>query len=195
MKVRVISGEARGRSLKAVKGNRTRPTTDKVKESIFNIIGPYFDGGMVLDLYSGSGGLGIEALSRGMEFAVFIDRSKQAFDVIQENVRLCRYEPKSEIYRNDVSRAIFLLAKREMQFNLIFMDPPYADQQIKKDIQALIKGQLFKDDSLIVIEHDTSISLPDSFEGHLNLWKRNDYHGKTAVSIYVFESGKEKLSE
>lgn len=85
--MRVVAGERKGMPLKAIAGNTTRPTTDKVKESIFNIIGPFFDGGFALDLFAGSGGLGIESLSRGAERAVFIEKDPKAFQVLQENIK------------------------------------------------------------------------------------------------------------
>lgn len=88
--MRVISGEHRGRKLVAVPGKGTRPTTDKIKESIFNMIGPYFSGGIALDLYAGTGGLGIEALSRGIERCVFVERDPKAFSVVKQNVAACR---------------------------------------------------------------------------------------------------------
>lgn len=85
--MRVVAGERKGMPLKAIAGNTTRPTTDKVKESIFNIIGPFFDGGIALDLFAGSGGLGIESLSRGAKQAIFIEKDAKAFQVLQENIK------------------------------------------------------------------------------------------------------------
>jgi len=101
MLVRVVSGTCKGRPLKAVPGNTTRPTTDKVKEALFNMIGPYFDGGIGLDLFAGSGGLGLEALSRGLERVIFIDREPKAIQVINENIRDCKFEEQTKVYRND----------------------------------------------------------------------------------------------
>ena len=91
--MRVVSGKCKGQSLKAVPGNSTRPTTDKVKEAIFNMIGPYFEGGLGLDLFAGSGGLGIEALSRGLERVIFVDRDKSAIGTIHDNLHKCGLEP------------------------------------------------------------------------------------------------------
>jgi len=104
--MRVISGERKGTRLKAVPGSATRPTTDKVKESLFNIIGPYFAGGDALDLYAGSGGLGIEALSRGCDHAVFVDKQTKAIQTIQENLRVTRYEANATVYRQDARQAL-----------------------------------------------------------------------------------------
>src|SRR5690554_4170395 len=99
--MRVISGKQKSLHLKAVPGQSTRPTTDKVKESIFNMIDPYFDGGAMLDLYGGSGSIAIEALSRGMKEAVIIDHDKKAIETIYENLNKTKLEDKAQIYRTD----------------------------------------------------------------------------------------------
>ena len=122
--MRVIAGEHKGRRLKAVPGQKTRPTTDKVKESMFNIIGPYFDGGLALDLFAGTGGLGIESLSRGIDKAVFIDQDYKAVSVIRENIRDLRLDAQAEIFKNDAKRALDQLAERGLQFDLVFLALP-----------------------------------------------------------------------
>lgn len=122
--MRVVSGSAKGRPLKAVPGTGTRPTTDKVKEALFSMIGPYFDGGVALDLFAGSGGLGIEALSRGMDKAVFIDMESKSIDVIKENLRKTGLEGQAEVFRNDAGRALKALAKRGALFDAVFLDRP-----------------------------------------------------------------------
>ncbi|MER2180593.1 MAG: RsmD family RNA methyltransferase, partial [Desemzia incerta] len=104
--MRVITGEYGGRRLKAVPGESTRPTTDKIKESLFNMIGPYFDGGNCLDLFAGSGGLAIEAVSRGMDKAVLIDKAPAAIKVIQENIAVTKEEEKFKVIRGDAARVI-----------------------------------------------------------------------------------------
>ena len=118
--MRVVAGTLKGRNIKAVKGTNTRPTTDKVKENIFNIIGPYFDGGIALDLFGGSGNLGIESLSRGIERVIFVDKESIAINTIKENVKELKIDNQVEIYRNDYLRALKALVKRDIQFDLIF---------------------------------------------------------------------------
>lgn len=140
--MRVIAGERKGHALKAVPGNNTRPTTDKVKESLFSIIGPFFDGDMVLDLFAGSGGLGIEALSRGAERAVFIDQAALAIKTIRQNLEGCHFTERAEVYRNDAERALKLLHKNEWKFDLVFLDPPYKKQQLEKLLVTLEKLEL-----------------------------------------------------
>ena len=114
--LRVVSGICKGRPLKAVPGNTTRPTTDKVKEALFNMIGPYFNGGIGLDLFAGSGGLGIEAQSRGLDKVIFIDRDSKAIQVIRENIKSCSFDEKIEVYRNDAVRALKTLIKKKIGF-------------------------------------------------------------------------------
>jgi 16S rRNA (guanine966-N2)-methyltransferase len=185
MKMRVVSGTCKGHPLKAVPGNTTRPTTDKVKEAIFNIIGPYFEGGLVLDLFGGSGGLGIEALSRGMEKAIFVDRDGKAVQVIRQNVESCRLTERAEIYRNDAERALKALIKREISFDLILLDPPYKDHKIVSLISIIDQNGLLNDTGIIMAEHAVNVELPQNI-GRLTK-KRYENYGITAISIYEYE--------
>lgn len=180
--LRVISGEHKGKPIKAVPGTMTRPTTDKVKEAIFNIIGPYFNGGIALDLYGGSGSLGIEALSRGMERVIFVDQQKKAVDVIKDNVKRCNYEEKVEVYRNEASRALKALVKRDIQFSCIFLDPPYAKQQLQRDLTFIALNQLLRHDGMIMVEHDHNVVLPNIIESLQ--CARTETYGDTTISIY-----------
>ncbi|GGE66424.1 16S rRNA (guanine(966)-N(2))-methyltransferase RsmD [Priestia taiwanensis] len=182
--MRVVSGECKGRPLKAVPGVSTRPTTDKVKEAIFNIIGPYYNGGLALDLFGGSGGLGLEALSRGMDKAIFVDREGKAIATIKKNVEACRMEDRVEIYRNDAERALKALIKREVSFDLILLDPPYNNQKIISLISVIEQNGLLKEDGTIMTEHAVEVQLPDEI-GKLKKVRYEDY-GITAISIYEF---------
>ncbi|WP_096199238.1 16S rRNA (guanine(966)-N(2))-methyltransferase RsmD [Bacillus sp. FJAT-45350] len=183
--MRVVSGEKKGMPLKAVPGSSTRPTTDKVKESIFNMIGPYFDGGMALDLYGGSGGLGIEVLSRGADKVIFVDQNKKAIDTIKENVNQCKYNDKVEIYRNDASRALKALIKREVSFSYIFLDPPYAKQQLASEISIISDHGLLEENGVIVTEHDASVQLPEKVGSAICI--RKETYGDTTISIFKNE--------
>ncbi|TMW73104.1 16S rRNA (guanine(966)-N(2))-methyltransferase RsmD [Alteribacter natronophilus] len=180
--MRVISGRKKGTLLKAVPGMNTRPTTDKVKESIFNMIGPYFQGGEALDLYGGAGGLGIEALSRGVEKAVFVDRDFKAVKTIRNNLKAAAMENQAEVYRNEAGRALQALVKRKKSFSLIFLDPPYAKQQLKEDLTFIGENALLEESGRIVAEHDAKVNLDNRY-GMLELVRRETY-GDTAVSIY-----------
>ena len=180
--MRVISGEYRGRKLKSLTGDNTRPTSDKVKESIFNMIGPYFEDGMVLDLFAGSGGLAIEAISRGMTLAVCVDRNYQAMKVIQENIMITKNPQKFETLKMDANQAIKRLSLEKRSFDLIFLDPPYARQEIIDQIEKMIEGQLLNERTTIVCETDKSVELPETI---LNLTQiRRQVYGTSAVTIY-----------
>lgn len=182
MELRVVSGKFKGKALKAVPGNSTRPTTDKVKEAIFNIIGPYFEDGLCLDLYAGSGGLGIEALSRGMEYAIFVDKDSKAVQTIRANIEQCSAEEQCEVYRNDALRALKALRKREMAFDCIFLDPPYKKQQLVLLLETIDSFRLLKEDGIIVCEHSFDVSLPNEI-GRLSRF-RNETYGIITISIY-----------
>lgn len=182
--MRVISGTAKGRGLKAVPGMGTRPTTDKVKEALFSMIGPYFDGGMALDLFAGTGGLGIEALSRGMNQAVFIDMEKSSIDIIKENLQATRLISSAEVYRNDAGRAIKQLAKRDIRFDLVFLDPPYKLTFVDKLMLELHEARLLQDQAVLVVEHDVKHRYPEQF-GPFRC-RRLALYGDTAIAIYDY---------
>jgi 16S rRNA (guanine(966)-N(2))-methyltransferase RsmD len=183
--MRVVSGTCKGRALKAVPGNTTRPTTDKVKEAIFNMIGPYFDGGIALDLFAGSGGLGIEALSRGLDKAIFIDRDSKAFQIIRDNINVCQLEEKTEVYRNDAARALKALIKRGISFDYIFLDPPYKLQQLVSLMEKMDEHELVHNGSMIVCEHSHEVELPATI-GELTQIKYEKY-GIIAITIFLKE--------
>ncbi|EUJ36216.1 RsmD family RNA methyltransferase [Listeria weihenstephanensis FSL R9-0317] len=163
--MRVIAGERKGHHLKAVPGTNTRPTTDKIKESLFSIIGPFFDGEKVLDLFAGSGGLGIEALSRGASECVFIDQAQAAIKTVHLNVSACHLEAQAHIFRNESKRALKLLAKNAWAFDLVFLDPPYKKQQLEQLMTSLAELELVNDEALAICEHDADAKLPDEIAG------------------------------
>jgi 16S rRNA (guanine(966)-N(2))-methyltransferase RsmD len=160
----------------------TRPTTDKVKEALFNIIGPYFDGGRSLDLFAGSGGLSIEAVSRGIDQAVLIDRQYAAIKTIQDNVAVTKVPERFEILKRDANRAVQELADRGDQFDLVFFDPPYAQQKIVAQMTRLRELHLLTPTARIVCETDQKAQLPDDIEG-FHFIERRDY-GITELTIY-----------
>jgi 16S rRNA (guanine966-N2)-methyltransferase len=180
--VRVVSGVCKGRALKAVPGNTTRPTTDKVKEALFNMIGPYFDGGAGLDLFAGSGGLGLEALSRGLDKVIFVDRDVKAIQTIHENIQACKMEEKAEVYRNDADRALKALIKRKMRFDYIFLDPPYKKQQLISLMQKISENKLINNYGYIICEHGHDVELPET-AGEFSQYKHEKY-GVIAITIY-----------
>ena len=137
--MRVVAGKYGGRPLKTLEGKITRPTTDKVKGAIFNIIGPYFDGGQVLDLYAGSGSLAIEAISRGMVSAVLVEKDRRAQAIISQNISMTKEKERFELLKMESNRALELVTG---QFDLVLLDPPYAKEQIVSDIIKMIEREL-----------------------------------------------------
>ncbi|RDW18450.1 16S rRNA (guanine(966)-N(2))-methyltransferase RsmD [Oceanobacillus arenosus] len=181
--MRVIAGEFKGRQLKAVPGTATRPTTDKVKEAVFQMMGPFFDGGVVLDLFAGSGSLGIEAISRGMDSGVFVDKSPKAIHTISENIKMVKIEDKIELFRIDAVRALKAIAKRALQFDLILLDPPYKKVEYDKVLTQIVESNLIKENGIIYCEHDGEDVLAESY-GPLTLIRHENYGGTIGISIY-----------
>lgn len=180
--MRVISGEYGGRRLKALDGDNTRPTTDKVKESIFNMIGPYFDGGIALDLYAGSGGLAIEAVSRGMDQGICVEKSGLAIKIINENIAITKESEKFLIRKMDANKALEVLKNKGKKVDLVLLDPPYAKQEITKQLEKMVSYDLLAEDAIIVCETDKSVELPDSI-GPL-IKRRETTYGITKITIY-----------
>ncbi|MHA6531912.1 16S rRNA (guanine(966)-N(2))-methyltransferase RsmD [Paenibacillus sp. BAC0078] len=184
--MRVVSGSAKGRPLKSVPGNGTRPTTDKVKEAIFSIIGPYFEGGAALDLFAGTGGLGIEALSRGMDSAVFVDMEQKSIDTVRANLKAAKLEEQAEVYRNDAGRALSALEKRGRAFDLVFLDPPYRMKHGDELMLTMVQKGLLSLGAVIVLEHESGYEYPENIPGFYRT--RQAVYGETTVSIYEFEA-------
>lgn len=177
--MRVVAGNYGGRPLKTLSGKTTRPTTDKVKGAIFNMIGPYFDGGKVLDLFAGSGSLSIEAVSRGMDFAVQVEKDRSAQQIILENIKMTKEEQKFQLLKMPAERALTLLQE---QFDLVLLDPPYAKEEIEKNLLALQEKKLLSTSAVIVCETDKSVELAQQI-GQLQLTRQKIY-GISKISIF-----------
>ena len=178
--MKIVSGIYGGRPLKTLEGKTTRPTSDKVRGAIFNMIGPYFEGGRVLDLYAGSGGLSIEAVSRGMSSAVLVERDRKAQAVVAENIQMTKEVGKCQLLKIDAERA---LEQVSGEFDLIFLDPPYAKEQIVADIEKMAERELFAENVMVVCETDKSVELPEEI-ACLGIWKEKIY-GISKVTVYV----------
>ena len=155
--MRIISGSARGRRLREPADYNIRPTTDKVKESIFNIIQFEIEGRRVLDLFAGTGQLGLEALSRGAESAVFVDASNAAIKIIGENIKACGFEKQSQVLRSDAMAALPRLGK----FDVILLDPPYDEDIMDKVIDKIIEFDILKVNGIILCETRAETVLPE----------------------------------
>lgn len=147
--------------LKTPKGMNTRPTVDRVKESVFNIINPYIPGSRVLDLFSGTGALGIEALSRGAVSAVFIESDRSCCGIIRDNLAHTRFTDKAEVYCRKVSTALLDLGRNGKKFDIIFMDPPYLKNFIQETLQHMAENDIINKDGILVVEHHRDEPVPE----------------------------------
>lgn len=150
--MRIISGKARGTKLYTLEGMNTRPTLDRVKESIFNIIQNEIEGTKVLDLFAGSGAIGLECLSRGAEKAILCDKSKEAIAIIQKNIEKTHMQEKAQTFNVDFETCLEKI--KNQKFDIIYIDPPYATDYIAKSLKKIIDYNIVNKESLIIIETD-----------------------------------------
>ena len=153
--MRIISGKARGTKLYTLEGENTRPTLDRVKESIFNIIQNEIEGAKILDLFAGSGAIGLEFLSRGAEKAILCDKSKEAVNIIKKNIEKTHMGQCTQVFNMDFENCLEKLGNE--QFDIIYLDPPYETDYILKSIKKIIQLKIAKEESLIIVETDDEI--------------------------------------
>lgn len=182
--VRIIGGERRGKKLLSVRGLITRPTADRVRQSIFNILAACVTETIVLDIFAGTGALGIEALSRGARFALFIDREKTSVETIQKNLLSCRFEARATVIRQDIQNGLQWLKNPPHPFNLVFMDPPYNKGLIGGTLFHLHESGVLAPGALIVVEHSTSEPMPSLLPVFTQTDERK--YGKTLVSFIEY---------
>lgn len=180
--MRIITGSAKGRKILAPEGLTTRPTSDRVKESVFNILYNVRNFDAVLDLFAGSGNLGLEAISRGAKKCVFVEQDKQSYNVLIQNIKSLKFDAYSEYYRQDAFIALQLLSKRGIKFDLIFLDPPYSKGLVEKSIEEIIKNNLLDNDGIIVSEHDEKEDIPNEVAGIKKY--RQEKYGRTIVAFW-----------
>ena len=181
--MRVIAGIARGRRLQAPTGQAVRPTSDKVKGAIFSILTsrvPLVDT-VVLDLFSGSGALGIEALSRGVAHVTFVEQAAPAVQVLQHNLRTCRMTEHSHVLPLPIARALPRLARARQQFDGVLLDPPYAQHCVDRTLQALVTHELVAPEGWVMVEHEADEPVAAQY-GPLQLTHTRAY-GKTHVAL------------
>jgi len=184
--MRVIGGNFRGRKLAALHGRNVRPTADRVREAIFNILGPRVRGARVLDLFCGTGALGIEAMSRNASEAVFVDSAGASLNVVRKNLTLCGLTDTVRVIKWDVVKSLNpLLAYRE-HFDLVFLDPPYNRQMVLPPLGHLATHHLVAPDAMIIVEHDPAETIP---QGH-GQWAVTDTrrYGQTQVTFLTLRA-------
>ena len=175
--MRIIAGEAGGRRLKSIKGSSTRPTSDRIKESLFNILSPYLPVGQGLDLFAGFGGLGIEALSRGVARMTFVEKDVRNCKVLRENLAIAGFEKRGKLIRGDV---FSFLKKTEDSFDLVLMDPPYQKDYVMEAMKLLLERDLLRKEGIIAVEHEGNLKL-EQLRGFFLL--KHKVYGDTALSV------------
>lgn len=187
--MRIISGRLRGRKLIAPKLKSLRPTSDMAREALFNILGERVVGSCFLDVCAGVGTVGLEALSRGAEKVIFIERNAACVAALRNNIARCECEQQAKVMHSDALLALRRLAKAGEKFDVIFADPPYDEQQlIMKLLRWFSEGvNLLKDNGLVIIQHSVKQLLPTEC-GPLKLTKRHCI-GETAFSFYTVDCG------
>ena len=183
---RVVTGRFRGTILQAPEGDRTRPTTDKVKEALFSIIQTDVPDSEFLDLYSGSGQIGIEALSRGARRATLVDKSGQAAGIISRNISKVRLEGSDEIrfYKMNVAQALEMFGKDGGRFDIIFMDPPYKDASLRLEEETRLISEygLLAQGGKLIVEHDRDYEPPEELNGLKRV--RSCSYGITVITFF-----------
>jgi 16S rRNA (guanine966-N2)-methyltransferase len=189
--MRVISGSAKGRQLKAPPGLGTRPMTDRLKTSLFDTLTPYgIEGARVLDLYSGSGSLGIEMLSRGAKWADFVEQNASVCNIIKDNLQTTRLADRARIHKMPVGRFLSLNSAHKgavdsaAQYDIILLDPPYADPAIQRTLETIALSPLLAPDALVIIGHANRVKLADKYGGGVIRRMRHRAMGDSAFSIY-----------
>ena len=177
--MRVITGKARGVSLKTPQGLQTRPTTDRVKEALFSIIQFDIPGARVLDLFGGTGQLGIEAISRGAACAVFVDAGEPACRLIKENLKRTKFTDQAQVVRSDYQQ---YLKRCKDSFDIIFLDPPYAEVFLENSLKIITEIDILQSGGIMVAERPLGKELPWEFEGYS---RSRDYkYGNTLLTVY-----------
>jgi len=180
--LRVIAGEFKGKKLIPIKGAKIRPTSDKIKAAIFNILGSSIKDKKILDLFSGTGALGIEAISRGAEFCIFMDNDKYPISVINKNVSLCRIENRTEIIKRDIIGSDKVINYANYPFDIIFLDPPYKENIIDTVIKKISKTVFENLQVTIIAEHSIKTKPPQIITPFI-LYDTRRY-GNTAISFF-----------
>lgn len=180
--MRIIAGSKRRLPLKTLQGRDIRPTTDRIKETLFNMLQMEIPGSYFLDLFAGSGQIGLEAVSRGARYAVFVEHSKNAADCIRENIRFTKSEQECLLLQKDVITALRTL-EGKYRFDLIFMDPPYGESLEKEALLYLKDSSLVKEDALIVVEAALTTDFSWLEEAGLTLIKEKKY--KTNKHMFI----------
>ena len=180
--MRIITGDFKGRRLEMPEGKDIRPTTEKVKEAIFSIIAGNVPGAVCVDLFAGTGNLGLEALSHGSEKCYFADNSRESLNLIKRNIAMCKAEEWSVVIPGDFERVLTRLGERGEKIDIFFLDPPYREGLYEKCFELIREYDLLAEEGIIIAEHGEREPLPEEIEGYIVLKERN--YGSVAITIY-----------
>jgi len=180
--LRIIAGKLKGRRLFPPRDSKIRPTTDKVKESIFSMIAAYLEDSIVIDLFSGTGNLGLEALSRGAKRCYFGDKSRESMELTKQNIAYCKQEPQSVTILGEFD---FVLKKIPEKADLIFLDPPYKKGLMNHCFQMISELSILSEEGIIVAEHGAEEVLTDELFGFVKIKEKT--YGTISISIYGFD--------
>lgn len=179
--MRVIAGSARSLPLKAPVGSGTRPTTDRIKETLFNVIQSYLADAVFVDLFAGSGAVGIEALSRGAKKCYFVENARNAISVLEENLAITKFTPQSVLLKQDATSALYSIFEKEV--DIVFMDPPYDQEWEKKVLDGLKDVKYVTDNTIIIIEASLNTDFSYVEEFGFTLFKQKRY--KTNQHVFL----------
>ncbi len=181
--MRIIAGNAKGMRLMSPKTATIRPTAGRVKEAVFSIVGPVIQGSIVLDLFAGTGSLGLEALSRGARSATFVEKDYKALKVLERNISITGFKDKSEVLFIDALEALRRFRGTKRTFDLIFVDPPHRENLYDRILFLIDKYDIISDGGYSIIEHPVSINLNNICYGFIPV--KNKKYGGTAISIFT----------
>ena len=180
--MRIITGDFKGRRLEMPENNSIRPTTEKVKEAIFSIIAGNLEDAVCVDLFAGTGNLGIEALSRGAEKCYFADNSRESLALIKRNIEMCRAEEWSVVIPGDFEKVLTRLGEKGEKIDILFLDPPYKKGLYERCFELIREYELLADEGIIIAEHNVRDALADEISGFEKIKERT--YGTIAISIY-----------
>lgn len=185
--MRIIGGQLKGKRILVPSGFRVRPPLAKIREAIFQILPKDWEGKRVLDLYAGCGSFGLEALSRGAEYVVFVEKGGFVLNVLRKNIDSCRYREKASILMLNVLKAIPYLGSREERFDVVFVDPPFERNLASETMELLDENKLIRDNGWVILRHSIKETVNVSY-GEISLFDQRRY-GRSLVSFFIKEKG------
>lgn len=181
--MRIIAGDFKGRKLIPPKNDRIRPTADRVKEAIFSMISFRVFDSLVLDLFAGTGNLGLEALSRGAQHVTFVEKSVDSIKILNQNIKLLGQVEKTEVIRGDAINVLSKLNGAQTAYDIVFIDPPYREKLYQKILSTIVKYDIIKDEGLVIVEHPIDTDINQVCPPLIPINEKR--YGKTAVSIFT----------